>query len=276
MKRGEQFGSFTVLEDLGAGGMSEVFLARNEDSGEMVALKVLHASYATDVNSVPRFVREAETYRRLKHPNIVGYVGSGVRGSTYFIAMERVEGQSLDTLLGASAGPLSVRHALTIGLDLLRALDHAHGHGVIHRDLKPQNVMISSEGMVKLLDFGVARADDELLQTMGGDLLGSFQYSSPEQNRGEPVDPRSDLYSFGIIFWEMLTGQRVFPSGLLEVKRIQEAEDFRSPSSLAPEVPPMLDSVCRRLLRCRPEDRYQSAHEVLEELEDLQDMLGPE
>ena len=275
MRKGDQLGSFTVLDDLGAGGMNEVYLARDVESGETVALKVLQASHVTDPNVVPRFVREAETYRKLRHPNIVRYVGSGVRDQVYFIAIEHVEGLSLASLLERS-GALGVKRAMQIGGDLLRALRHAHEHGIIHRDLKPANVMISRSGEVKLVDFGVARAEDALLETRSGDLLGSYQYSSPEQNEGRSVDVRSDLYAFGLILWETLTGKRCLDAPLLEVRRRQKAEEIRSPSSLTAEVPPALDMICRRLLRYRPDERFPTAREALEELQEFLELVDLE
>jgi len=274
MKKGDQLGRFTVLEDLGAGGMGEVFLARDEKSGRDVALKVLHANYVTDANLVPRFVREAETYRRLRHPNIVGYVASGVHESTYFIAMEHVDGSSLEKLLEKSQGPLGLKRSMLVVLDLLRALRHAHEHGVVHRDLKPQNVMVSREGAVKLLDFGLARAEDALLETRTGDMLGSFRYSAPEQNAGTATDHRSDLYAVGLILYEGITGSPALDGSFLDVRRRQKAEEFRSPSSLVKEVPPALDSICRRFLRHDPGGRFQSAQEALDELKEFQEDAG--
>jgi serine/threonine-protein kinase len=272
VRQGEQLGSYTVLEDLGAGGMGKVFLARDEVTGKKVALKVLQASYLADTSLVPRFLREAETYKRLQHPNIVRFIDSGMRDSTYFIALEHVPGESLAQVLKKAAGPLGIRQILFLCLDLLRALQHAHKHEVIHRDLKPENIIISPEGSAKLLDFGVAKSQDQLFHSTGGGLLGTFQYSSPEQSMGRQVDARADIFSFGILLWEMLTGQRAFAGGLLEVVRQQKAEALRSPSTLVPQVPPAFDAICRRLLRYAPEDRFQKISEVLEEFEDFREM----
>jgi serine/threonine-protein kinase len=274
MKQGDRFGRFEILDDLGAGGMGEVYRARDTDDNEFVALKLLHSQRVTNPAVVARFVREAEIYRRLRHPNIVSYVGSGVQDGVYFLAVELVKGTTLDGLIEKAGGPLDLKNATIVAIDILEALAYTHRHEVVHRDLKPGNVMVSRKGEVKLLDFGVAAADDALVETRCGDLLGSYLWSAPEQNKGLPVDHRADLYSFGLLLYYLVTGKPAFKGTLIEVRKRQDAEEFHSPSSRNKKLPPALDSICRHLMRAALKDRVQSAEEALEELRDFQDMAG--
>ena len=265
---GRQLGPYRVLEPLGSGGMGSIWRGEQTDDGTPVAVKVLLPHVAKEGRLLPRFIREAEAYRRLEHPNIVAYVGSGCQEGTYFLVLEYVEGRTLEVLLRQVEGALGVRRAALITRDLLEALVHAHERKIIHRDLKPHNVMVSRDGEVKLLDFGAAATEDRLVETGVGTVLGSFQYAAPEQNQGQQADERSDLYSLGLLLWEMLTGKRALQGeSLMAITTNQLTDGIPPPSSLAPEVPGSLDVLCRQLLRGRRSDRLESAAEALEMLE---------
>lgn len=263
MQRGAKLGRFVIQEDLGHGGMGGVFVGLDEETGASVAIKTLHPRFSQDAQMVPRFIREAEAYRRMSHPNIIRYVASGIQGGTYFIVVEHVRGRNLDAVLRKVAGPLGVRRSVLVMRDLLSAIAHAHSMNVIHRDIKPKNIMISSQGEVKLVDFGVAAADDALVETSVGAIIGSFRYAAPEQNQGQEVDERSDLYSLGLVFWEMLTGETALAgNSLIEVTTSQLIQGVDPPSAVNPEVPHALDVIAGRLLEKKREDRYETADEA--------------
>lgn len=265
---GRQLGPYRVLEPLGSGGMGSIWRGENTEDGGPVAVKVLLPHVAKEGRLLPRFIREAEAYRRLEHPNIVAYVGSGCQEGTYFLVLEYVAGRTLEALLKKVGGPLGVRRSALIARDLLEALVHAHERKIIHRDIKPHNVMISRQGEVKLLDFGAAATEDRLVETGVGTVIGSYQYSAPEQNQGQQADERSDLYSLGLILWEMLTGQRALQGdSLMAITSHQVTEGIPPPSSMVPAVPGALDVLCRQLLRGRRSERLESAAEALEMLE---------
>ncbi len=260
--------SFLILEELGHGGMGGVYIGYDFNTHQLVAVKTLFQEFAHDDAYIKRFQREGNVYRGLNHPNIVGYVDSGLEDSTYFIALEFVAGKPLDSIL--KNGPMPPKKALEVFECLVDAIGHAHSQSVIHRDLKPQNVVISHDGIVKLLDFGVAQADDDILKTVTGSILGTFFYSSPEQNQGKKIDARSDLYSLGLVFYEMLTGKRALVGNdLLQVTMAQMKSNFTAPSAINPAVPKAYDAVILKLMEKNPDKRFQSAKELLAELQRL-------
>jgi serine/threonine-protein kinase len=262
MNPGDQLHTFTILEVLGHGGMGGVFVGRNEETGELVAIKTLLEEYSNDEAYVRRFQREASVYRKLNHPNIVRCLASGFDKGIYFIAMEHIKGKPLDTII-REQGALGLDSSLRVMDALAGAVYHAHSRGVIHRDIKPQNIMIDDSGVVKLLDFGVAQADDDLVKTASGSILGTFFYSSPEQNQGQKIDERSDLYSMGLVFYEVLTGQRALNgSTLLEVSSLQLRGKIAPPSSIEASIPGRVDTLVLRLLERDPNLRYQSARDL--------------
>ena len=201
-------GRYRVLRKLGAGGMADVYLAEDATLGRRVAVKVLLKRYAGDAQFVERFRREAQAAARINHPNIVNIYDWGPVDGTYYIVMEYVEGETLKDHIRRE-GRYSPGEAVRIALELLGAVQVAHAAHIVHRDIKSQNILIDPSGAVKVTDFGIAKADDSQM-TEAGSILGTAQYLAPEQAKGEPVDERSDLYSVGVVFYEMLTGTLPF------------------------------------------------------------------
>src|SRR5437867_3083849 len=199
-------GRYHVLERIAAGGMGEVFRAQDAVLAREVAIKVLHRSLASDQGFVERFRREARAAATLNHPNIVAVYDWGAVDGIYYMVMEYVRGRSVRELLNAG-GALVPAQAAEILRQTLAALEHAHARGIVHRDLKPENILITTDGVVKLTDLGLARAFADAKNTRAGAVTGTVQYLAPEQIRGEPADPRSDLYSLGIVAYELLTGE---------------------------------------------------------------------
>jgi eukaryotic-like serine/threonine-protein kinase len=260
-------GRYELHRRLARGGMADVYLARDNLLDRPVALKVLFAEFATDRSFVERFRREAQSAANLNHPNIVSVYDWGEEDGTYFIVMEYVEGRSLSQIL-RDEGPLQPDRAADVTIDVAGALGFAHRHGVIHRDVKPGNVLISPLGQVKVADFGIARAvssRENLTQT--GTVMGTATYFSPEQARGEPVDPRSDVYSLGVVLYELLVGVPPFTGDSpvsVAYKHVSEApQPLRERN---PQVPEQLESVSMRALAKNPANRYQSADELAADL----------
>ncbi len=253
--------------------MADVFLAKDQLLDRPVAVKVLFPQYASEPTFVARFRREAQAAANLNHPSIVSVYDWGEHDGTYFIVMEYVEGRTLADVI-ASEGPLNSRKASEIATDVAVALGFAHRNGTVHRDVKPGNIMITSSGQVKVADFGIARAfggaDDELTQT--GSVMGTATYFSPEQAQGKTVDPRSDLYSLGVVLYEMVVGEPPFVGNTpvaIAYKHVQEPAP-RAISRNA-NVPPALDSIIGRLLQKAPTDRYPAAEEVRADLRRFQE-----
>src|SRR5271170_5074178 len=204
-------GRYELTHMVARGGMAQVYRARDLLLDRPVALKVLFPELSTDATFVERFRREAQAAANLSHPNIVSVFDWGESESTYFIVMEYVDGEPLSSIIRTQA-PLGPAHTAAIGADIAKALSFAHRHGVVHRDVKPGNVLITSDGQVKVTDFGIARAigggDEQVTQT--GLVMGTATYFSPEQAQGFEVDGRSDVYSLGVVLYEMTTGRPPF------------------------------------------------------------------
>jgi eukaryotic-like serine/threonine-protein kinase len=249
-------GRYRVLRRLGSGGMADVWLAEDTHLQRQVALKVLHRRYAQDREFVERFRREAEAAAGLQHPNVVAVFDRGDIDGTYYIAMQYLEGHSLKELIDAGLSP---EQAALLIRQVLEAARFAHRHGVVHRDLKPQNVIVDAEGKAVVTDFGIARAGvSEITQT--GSVMGTPHYLSPEQAQGEDVTAVSDLYSVGVILYEALTRRVPFEGeSAVAVAMKQVSQPPQRPSSIAPEVSPALDAVVMRALEKDPGQRFQSA-----------------
>jgi beta-lactam-binding protein with PASTA domain/predicted Ser/Thr protein kinase len=259
-------GRYRVTRKLGGGGMADVYLAEDQELGRRVAIKILHDRYANDEQFVERFRREATHAAGLSHPNIVSIYDRGSADGSYFIVMEYVEGRTLKELI-RTRGRCPIPVAIAYSRQILAALRYAHRHGVIHRDIKPHNVIVDPEGVVKVTDFGIARAGPSQM-TEEGSIIGTAQYLSPEQARGAPVDQTSDLYSTGIVLYELLTGRVPFTGDTpveIAMKHLSEVPD--PPSRDRPEVPPDLDLLVLRALAKEPTDRYQSAAAMDADLE---------
>jgi beta-lactam-binding protein with PASTA domain/predicted Ser/Thr protein kinase len=254
-------GRYKILKKLGTGGMATVYLAEDQELGRRIAIKILNAKHASDKQFVERFRREASSAAGLSHPNIVQIYDRGNAEGTYYIAMEVIEGRTLKELV-IERGPSPILVAVNYGRQILAALRFAHRNGVVHRDIKPHNVLVDDEGRVKVTDFGIARAGASEMTEVGS-IIGTAQYLSPEQARGAPVDDRSDLYSVGVLLYELLTGVAPYNGDTpVEIAMKHLSAVPEPPSTKRPEIPPELDAVVLRALAKDPDDRYQSAAEM--------------
>jgi serine/threonine-protein kinase len=262
-------GRYELHRRIARGGMADVFLARDQLLDRPVAVKVLFPEFATDPNFVERFRREAQSAANLNHPNIVSVYDWGQEQGTYFIVMEYIEGRSLADIL-RTEGPLHPQRAAEVASDIAAALGFAHRNGVVHRDVKPGNVLISPSGQVKVADFGIARAlgaDPDSNLTQAGSVMGTATYFAPEQAQGLPLDPRSDLYSLGVVLYEMVTGRAPFSGEspvAIAYKHVQEQP--APPRHLNTNVPTDLEAIILKLLAKNPQARYPSAEDLRADL----------
>ncbi len=268
---------YRLRETLGSGGMADVYLAHDDVLDRPLALKILSGRYANDEEFVERFRREARNAASLSHPNIVSIYDRGETGDgTYYIAMEYLPGGTLKDRLN-KRGPLPARTAAAVALQIAEALRCAHDSGVVHRDIKPHNILITESGDIKVTDFGIARAASSSTMTRTGSILGTAHYLSPEQAMGEPVRPASDLYSLGVVLYEMLTGELPYdaetPIGIA-MKHVNG--HLRPPIEVDPSIPAGINAVVMRLLARDPEDRYASASTLIADLERVSAGLEPE
>jgi eukaryotic-like serine/threonine-protein kinase len=260
-------GRYELKYVLGTGGMSSVYCAFDTLLERNVALKILHDQYGDDEEYVERFRREARSVAQLSHPNIVTVIDRGDEDGKQFIVFEVIEGENLKELV-ERGGPLPVRRALELGLEVGRALAFAHGQGLVHRDVKPQNVLLNDEGRAKVTDFGIARTVDTVGQTETGTVLGTSHYIAPEQARGEQIDAQTDIYSFGVVLYELLTGEVPYPGDNFLTVAMKHVND-PSPSVLdrRPDTPLRLASLIERCMAKVPADRPASMDEVVGELD---------
>jgi eukaryotic-like serine/threonine-protein kinase len=258
---------YRLIKPLGDGGMAKVYLAHDEVLDREVALKLLRDQYAGDEEFIERFRREAQSAARLSHPNIVSIYDRGrSEDGAYYIAMEYVPRGTLKDRMVRN-GALAPGIAAGVAFQIADALEAAHEHGVIHRDIKPQNVLVTRTGDVKVTDFGIARAASSPL-TQTSAVLGTAGYMSPEQAKGEPVGPHSDLYSLGVVLYEVITGELPYNAEVPFALAIQHVnESPRSPRKANPGVPETLDALTLKLLAKNPKDRYASAVDLANDLE---------
>jgi eukaryotic-like serine/threonine-protein kinase len=266
---GERVADRYELEELvGSGGMSSVYRARDTLLERHVALKILHAHYTGDDEYVERFRREARAVARLSHPNIVTVIDRGEDGGRQFIVFEYVDGENLKELVTRS-GPLSVRRALELGVEIARGLAFAHDHGLVHRDVKPQNVLLNGDGEAKVTDFGIARSlDVEHGMTQTGTVLGTSNYIAPEQASGSRISPQTDVYSLGVVLFELLTGDVPFPGEnfvAVAMKHINEPPP--NLLELRPDVPLRLAVAIDRALAKDPAARFPTMADFAAELD---------
>lgn len=256
---------YKVTEKIGSGGMADVYKAVDEVLGRTVAVKVLHPRYASDPNFVARFRQEAQAAANLSHPNIVNMYDWGREGETYYIVMEYVNGTDLKSLV-AQRGPLDPTKVAEYGQQVCAALSVAHGYDIIHRDIKPHNLVLTPDGTIKVMDFGIARAGNTTM-TQTGSVLGTAQYISPEQAQGKSLGPASDLYSLGVTLYELVTGRLPFDAETpVATALAQVNEEPVPPRQVRPSMPPALEAVILRAMRKNPADRYHSAAEMREDL----------
>ena len=267
-------GRYQISRKLGSGGMANVYLASDQELGRRVAIKILDDRHARDDQFVERFRREAQHAAGLSHPSIVSIYDRGEAEGTYYIAMEYIEGRTLKELLVAR-GPSPLGIAIDYTRQILSALRFAHRNGIVHRDIKPHNVIVDGEGRVKVMDFGIARAGAASQMTEAGSIIGTAQYLSPEQARGAPVDQTSDLYSTGIVLYELLTGTVPFNGETpVEIAMKHLSQVPAPPSTHRPEIPRDLDYVALRALAKDPADRFHSAEEMDSDLERIARGIG--
>jgi tRNA A-37 threonylcarbamoyl transferase component Bud32/Tol biopolymer transport system component len=278
---GTKLGTYEIIAPLGAGGMGEVYRARDAKLNRDVAIKVLPERLAQDPAALARFEREAHAVAALSHPNILAIFDFGTQAGTTYAVTELLEGSTLRARMGD--GALPARKAIEFAVHIVRGIAAAHERGIVHRDLKPENIFITNDGVVKILDFGLAKSSQgseasqgseggagatRIAETTPGTVLGTVGYMSPEQVRGGTLDHRTDIFSFGAIFYEMLTGHRAFRGDShVETMNAILKEDPPEFSAATPNIPGALERVIRRCLEKQPSDRYHSAHDLAISLE---------
>lgn len=255
---------YEIIARIGAGGMADVYKAQDHKLNRLVAVKVMKAEFREDTGFVQRFQKEAQAAAKLSHPNVVNVYDVGEDRGLYYIVMELVEGITLKNYI-QKKGKLSVKEATSIAIQVSLGLEAAHNREIIHRDVKPQNIMISTDGKVKLSDFGIAKAMNS--NTITANVMGSVHYSSPEQVRGGISDAKSDIYSLGITMYEMVTGRVPFDGDStvsIAIKHLQE--EMVSPSRYTPDLPYSLEQIILKCTQKNPERRYHNVGELIEDL----------
>jgi eukaryotic-like serine/threonine-protein kinase len=290
IEKGSTINQYKIISAIGKGGMGEVFLAQDTKLDRKVALKILPSEFAEDTERMSRFVREAKSASALNHPNILTIHEIGESDGTHFIATEFIDRKTLNDY--KKANPLNYKSALEIAIQVASALDEAHQAGIVHRDIKPDNVMIRANGLAKILDFGIAKLSEppavagglnlgeedataiQKPSTSPGMIIGTANYMSPEQAKGKEIDARSDIFSFGIVFYEILTGKRAF-EGETALESISSIlKDEPNPiSQILPEVPNEIERIVNKTLRKDREERYQTAKDLLIDLKDAKQSL---
>src|SRR5215469_12211184 len=285
IKSETRLGPYEIVSAIGAGGMGEVYRARDPRLKREVAIKVLPASFSSDPQRLHRFEQEAIAAGALNHPNILAVYDIGQQDGSPYIVSELLDGATLRERL--RSGPLPIRKAVEYAQQIARGLAAAHDKGIVHRDLKPENIFLTNDGRVKILDFGLAKLthaestedDQALTQTVQSDpgtVLGTVGYMSPEQVRGKPADARSDLFSFGAILYEMISGKRAFHSeSPAETMSAIVKEEPPELTQTNRNVPPAMEHIVRHCLEKNPQERFQSARDVAFDLEIMSGISGP-
>lgn len=255
---------YEILGKIGTGGMADVYKAKDHKLNRFVAVKVLKPEFREDTTFIRKFKSEAQAAAVLTHPNIVNVFDVGDDNGVYYIVMELIEGITLKEYI-SKKGKLSVKEATSIAIQVSMGLEAAHSHGIVHRDVKPQNIIISMDGKVKVTDFGIARAASS--NTISSNVMGSVHYSSPEQVRGGYSDEKSDIYSLGITMYEMVTGKVPFDGDTtvaIAIKHLQE--EIVPPSVYAPELPHSLEQIILKCTQKSVDRRYQNMEDVIADL----------
>ena len=264
------FGDYFIVDEIASGGMASICLAYDLKKFSFVALKTLFSQYRNDPVFLKRLQREGDIYKSLKHPNIIELLDSSFSGSVPYLILEYIHGETLAGLIARNPDGCKLRIALRVMEDIIGSLVQAHAKSIIHRDLQPQNVLIDGSGVVKLFDFGIAYAEDDLVRTITGTIMGTILYASPEQSEGKEVDERADLYSLGLLFYELLTGKKaVEGADLGEVLEKKLGNKIIPPCELREDLPPYLGKMTMKLLNKDPDKRYRSIGALFEELIDL-------
>src|SRR3954447_26973065 len=266
-------GRYRIERRLGSGGMADVYCAYDHQLGRQIALKVLHRRFARDTEFVERFRREASAAAGLQHPNVVGVFDRGEYDGTYYIAMEYLPGKTLKDVIREES-PIDQLRAIDYAIQILQAASFAHRRGVVHRDIKPHNVIVGGDGRLKVTDFGIARAGaSEMTET--GSIMGTAQYLSPEQAQGQRVGAQSDLYSIGVVVYEMLTGRVPFTGeSAVSIALKHVSEEPPALRSLRPDVHPRLEQAVGRALLKDPAQRYASADEFIAALQQAREAVA--
>ena len=265
-----KFGRYEILEEIGKGSMGVVYRAHDPQIDRIIALKVLRHDRVFSEDFVLRLFKEAKAIGRLSHPAIVTVYDVGEDKGTVYLAMEFLEGTSLDKIIDGKK--FSLKEIVNVGIQVAEALDYAHDQGVVHRDIKPANIILTPAGRIKITDFGLARIDDPLAtrQTQAGEILGTPSYMAPEQVMSQPVDGRSDLYSFGVILYELTTGIRPFKDeSLAGTFRAIIQDTPTEPPKVDPTVSPALSALVMKSLNKLPDKRFQTGKEMAETLRGL-------
>lgn len=258
---------YKVIEKIGVGGMADVYRGYDELLGRTVAIKILHANFASDEGFVGRFKREAQNAGRLSHPNIVNMYDVGYDQGYHYIVMEYVEGQTLKEYI-QERGKLSVDEAIKFAVAIAEGLEHAHAMGIVHCDIKPHNMLITKSGRLKVTDFGIARAmNSQNTMMYTNSVMGSAHYLSPEQASGKAIDGSTDIYSLGVVLYEMLTGRVPYEADTPIAVALKHVKDkLIPPTRYNPSIPPLLESVVMKALQKKPADRYRSVSEMIGDL----------
>ncbi len=285
---GTRFGHYEIIRQIGIGGMGEVYLAKDQKLDRRVAIKILNEKFSRDESNLKRFVREAKAASALNHPNILVIHEIGESEDAHYIVSEFIEGKTLREVLTQSQ--MSLAEVLDIAIQIAGALSAAHGAHLVHRDIKPENVMVRPDGYVKVLDFGLAKLVEQKNksfigledattrnQTAKGVILGTVNYMSPEQAKGERVDERTDIFSFGVVIYEMLAGRTPFAGDSLSETFANLINAEPQPlSGSASNVPDELKRIVAKTLRKNKDERYETMKDVLTDLKDLRENLSLE